>query len=190
MGLNHDLKIMEASKSLLDLLKYITENPDAVETYERHYAIILPPVLESQFPIRAHESYAVTQSVALSYMAFHDQKPSRRILVDRAFYLSKSFAINFYARRTTAPAIPRFCNPTDALRAVSRSSDYIESAMQNAAGAGGDERLVLSRQHLWESHFMKEVRDQCFNGSQGDMRTELGIFGTKTHLEKLVLLEY
>ncbi len=188
MGLNHDLKIMERSKSLSDLLRHLTENPDAAETYERHYAKILPLVLESQFPIRANESYARTQSVALSYMAFHDQKPSREILVDRASYLPQSLGINYYARRTTAPAIPRFSNSLDALWAVSRKSDLIESAIPISAVR--DEERVSWRQHLWASHFMKRVRDQCFGGSEGDMRTELGIFAMKTHLGKLVLLDY
>lgn len=188
MGLNHDLKIMERSKSLSGLFRYIKENPEAADNYERHYAKILAPVLESQFPISANESYATTQGVALTYMVFHDKKLSREILVKRAHDLPRSSEINYYARHTTAPAIPRFLNPLDALQAVSGKSDLIESAIPTSVV--GDEKRVPCRQQLWASHFMKRVRDQCFDGSEADMRRDLGIFASQTHLGKLVLLEY
>ncbi len=188
MGLNHDLEIMERTKSVSNLFRYITENPDAAETYQRHYAKILPPVLESQFPISAKESYAATQSVALTFMSFHDQKLSREALVERAHGLPRSVKINYYARSTTAPAIPLFSNPLDALRAVSRKSALIESAIPTSAV--GEEKRVPYRQQLWASHFKKRVRDQCFDGSERDMRKELGVFASQIHLGALVLLEY
>lgn len=187
MGLNHDLMTMERSESLSDLFRYIMENPDAAEIYERHYVEILPPVLESQFPIRANQSCAVTQGIALTCMAFHDRRPSREVLVRKAYSLPRTFEIDYYARRTTAPPIPRFRNPLDALQAVSRRSDSIESAMPTSVV--GEQKRMLLRVDTWASHFVKSVRDQCFGGNEMDMRRDLGIFASKTHLGKLVLLD-
>ena len=84
MGLNHDLEIMKNSPSLAGLLAYIDTNSEAIDTYKRHYHTILLRVLESQISIHTHVFNADTQSLVLSYMAFHGQNPSRAALVEKA----------------------------------------------------------------------------------------------------------
>lgn len=187
MGLNHDLIVMKECGTLSKLFKYILKNPEVADVYERHYTTILPPVLEAQFPTRISKSYADTQRLALSYMVLCDLNPSRKTLVKLAEMRTPEMLEhhnNLSPTPTSPPTVPKLKNPLRALTEVCSLSMSVETSMRVIYASSA--RLAARRQHYWETQFMNKVAQRAFSGSKADLRTELGIFGTKLHLGKLL----
>ena len=193
MGLNHDLLLMKKLQSLTDLLRYISLNTNASDTFERHYTNILPPVLESQFPISTHAHNAETQSLVLSYMAFWDQCPSKEVLIEKAQNMPPLQAMDFRPR-TVAPdtRLLDLKHPVSALRAVVRMSEFVERDIAEARQRGQQVQaarrlspMPVWRQHAWAKYLGEEVREHCFGGRVEDMTADLERFAGEGQLRRL-----
>ena len=196
MGLNHDLLLMKTLESLTDLLRYISVNTNAWDTFERHYTSILPPVLESQFPIFAHVHNAETQCLVLSYMAFWDQCPCKEDLIEKAQNMPLLQTMDFRPR-TVAPDT-RFLelkDPVSALRATVMMSDFVERDIAEARRRGEQVQaawrlspMPVWRQHAWAKYLGEEVLEHCFDGRVEDMTADLDRFAGEGQLRRLFLV--
>ena len=198
MGLNHDLLLMKKLQSLTDLLDYISLNTNASDTFERYYTSILPPVLESQFPIFAHVHNAETQCLVLSYMAFWDQCPLKEDLIEKAQNMPPLQTMDFRPR-TVAPDT-RFLelkHPVSALRAAVMMSEYVERDIALARQRGEQVQaarrlspMPVWRQHAWAKYLGEEVREHCFDGRVEDMTADLERFAREGQLRRLFFVAW